>query len=152
MRRHCDGHYRNAALLDQCLPTAEGARNIRAPSNLGRTLHVTSRKRHYFATGIATECRDEDPSPIVSSRDSNTNHDVPYRTCKAPSERQQGVMSISARCQPLAPLMRRGSTSRTQSSSGRGDQERLLSKLILASIAMRSIHAATTLARALPES
>jgi hypothetical protein len=101
MRRYGDGHYRNAALLDQCLPTAEGARNIRAPSNLGRPLRVTSRERHYFATGVATECRDEDASPIIGSSDANTNHDVPYRTCKALSV---NFSSLRIRSWP-APLM-----------------------------------------------
>jgi hypothetical protein len=72
--RYRDGHYRNGALLDQCLPTAEPARHIRSASALRRPHGVGSSKRHNFAAGIVAERRDEDGFTVVAPDDANTNH------------------------------------------------------------------------------
>jgi hypothetical protein len=74
--RHRDGDHPNGALLDQCLPTAKPARDIRGPSKFRGSRRVGSGQRHDLAAGIVAECRDENCPPVIASNDANTNHDA----------------------------------------------------------------------------
>ena len=74
IRRHGNRHRVDRRIVDQCLPVADAARNVRRARELRGARRVGAGERHHLAARVGAERRDEDGPAVVGADDADADH------------------------------------------------------------------------------